>query len=560
MIWTVALLLPFAAGVSAQTPTPTPGATGYRVDSQASSYQGAFADLAADIDAFWAETFAAAGVTYRSPAIVTVERRIETACGPVEPIPNALYCPGDRAIYLMPEFLTDLETRVGDYAPMTVLGHEWGHHVQNLTDAPFDDSQSFELQADCLAGVFTRYAREHDLLDAGDILEALDTSQAAGDPIGLPVDDPGAHGTPEDRVLALTEGYWLGPVAGCGLPLGHAPSAPVPAPETEVVAHAPGIAQPILLRALPLPRPTCFKVMDGGPLDLDELADRFPDPADARAQLQAWGWQASAYREFSCDAAGHDETRWFDVSVHRFGAANDAAAAASYFAAARAEALGMEPATAPHLGDRAVALASTGGGDADVTLYVSQGPILIRVTGISEAGDPAGDVAAVARGLLAAQPAAVGAGQTPPDDAPAGNISAAFLPVELSTPAAACLQQDDRGAYRFQNVADKLDAQGLSAAEIDAVGWRDGAFAIYSCDDPADDELAYLDVVIHSFASEALAREAAPFVTAFYEPGEHEARACDVAGLLVICVDGRAEDGAPNDAVDAVLAQTLAGA
>lgn len=97
VVWAVALLLPFVVAPtgSAQTPTPA-AATGYRVDTQASSYQGAFADLAVDIDTFWAETFAGANATYQSPAIVTVDQRIDTACGPVEPVPNAMYCPGDK--------------------------------------------------------------------------------------------------------------------------------------------------------------------------------------------------------------------------------------------------------------------------------------------------------------------------------------------------------------------------------------------------------------------------------------------------------------------------------
>jgi hypothetical protein len=552
------LLLPLTSGVSAQTPTPV--SSGYRVDSRGNNYQGAFADLAQDIDAFWEKTFAEYGATYTSPEIMTVDRRIETACGPVEPVPNALYCPGDFTIYLMPDFLTDLERDLGDYAPMTVLSHEWGHHVQALSGVQKLASATFELQADCLAGVFTRHARDAQLLDVGDFIEAIDISESAGDPITLPVDNPGAHGSPEDRVLALTEGFWLGPVEGCRLPL-QAPSGEVlDDSDTAPIMYAPGTEQPVLLRALPLPRPGCFRPQGGGLLTLDELTDRFTDSSEARGNLEAWNWKASAVREFACSSAASDEVNWFEIGVHRFGTANDSREAAGYFASVRADAYGLRVDEASGIGEFAISLSGTAPDGEEVTLYASQGAWLIRVSGVSASGDPANDVAAVARGLLAAQPAQVGLGQQPIEETPPGNTSAAFLPVALDLPNAACFSEDDRGAYRFQNFADKMAEQGFSSAEIGDMAWQDGAFVIFSCDDATSTETEYIDVVIHSFATEDTAFAATPFVSAFLEPGDHEARACDQSGVLVICVDGRAQSGSPQPDVLAVLENVVAGA
>lgn len=559
--WTaIAVLLlasSWTASVSAQTPTPP--ASGYRVDSRGSSYQGAFADLAQDIDEFWKATFEEFGAPYRSPSIVTVDRRIQTACGPVEPIPNALYCPGDFTIYLMPDFLTDLERAFGDYSPMTVLGHEWGHHVQALLGLHEDAPPQFELQADCLVGVFTRHARESDLLDVGDVIEAMNTSESAGDPISFPEDHPGAHGSPEDRVLALTEGFWLGPVEGCRLPLQSTDKETADSGGPTPVIFAPAMEQPVLLRGLPLPRSGCFRPEGGGLLTLDELTDRFTDSDEARGKLERWDWQASAVREFACTSAASDEVNWFETGVHRFGTASGAREAAEYFASVRAEAYDLQIEEVSGIGDFALRLSGTAPDGEEVTLYASQGDWLVRVSGVSAIGDPTTDVEAVARGLLAAQPAQVGPDQEPVDGTPPGNTSAAFLPVSLDLPHASCFSEEDRGAYRFQNFADKMADQGFSSVEIGDMAWEDGAFVIFSCDDASPVEAEYVDVVIHTFSTVDSARNAAPFVSAFFEPGENEARACERSGVLVVCVDGRARSGPPESDVSATLERVLAG-
>jgi predicted metalloprotease len=110
----------------------TPAAQGYRGVDSPQGYRGAFADLVGEIDAFWSATFETAGVAYASPGVIVVDRPMETACGFVEPVPNAFYCPLDRTVYLVPQFLVDQEAAFGDYAPIAVLAHEWGHHVQAL--------------------------------------------------------------------------------------------------------------------------------------------------------------------------------------------------------------------------------------------------------------------------------------------------------------------------------------------------------------------------------------------------------------------------------------------
>ena len=47
----------------------------------------------------------------------------------------------DGTIYLNPWFLESKRQDVGDYAPITVLAHEWGHHVQALNQHPLHQWQ-----------------------------------------------------------------------------------------------------------------------------------------------------------------------------------------------------------------------------------------------------------------------------------------------------------------------------------------------------------------------------------------------------------------------------------
>ena len=80
------------------------------------------------------------------------------------------YCPPDQQIYLDTTFFADvLEGQLGgqggDFVEPYVLGHEYGHHIQNLmgtmgqvrTQQGADsDAVRLELQADCYAGMWTK--------------------------------------------------------------------------------------------------------------------------------------------------------------------------------------------------------------------------------------------------------------------------------------------------------------------------------------------------------------------------------------------------------------------
>ena len=113
-----------------------------------------------------------------------------------------------------------------------VLGHEYGHHIQNLmgtmgqvrTQKGADsDAVRLELQADCYAGMWTRDAEDSELitLDDADITEALDSAKAVGDDriqqkSGQGVDPEGwTHGSSEQRMAWFTKGYDEGSLEAC---------------------------------------------------------------------------------------------------------------------------------------------------------------------------------------------------------------------------------------------------------------------------------------------------------------------------------------------------------
>jgi predicted metalloprotease len=109
----------------------------------------------------------------------------------------------------------------GDFAQAYVIAHEIGHHVQNLLGISGQVQQMkqrlgqaeanalsvrLELQADCLAGVWANRAhRARNILESGDVEEALNAASAIGDDTlqrqsrGTVVPESFTHGTSQQR-------------------------------------------------------------------------------------------------------------------------------------------------------------------------------------------------------------------------------------------------------------------------------------------------------------------------------------------------------------------------
>ncbi|HEU5433715.1 MAG TPA: neutral zinc metallopeptidase [Thermomicrobiales bacterium] len=185
--------------------------------------------LDANIDAFWAQQFAAAGVAYQPPGgVLGMAGPEQTGCGPADPAKEAaFYCVIDQTIYYSDSFKTLVEDNIGDFGWVVVIAHEWAHHIQHelgidLGETPDQNANatplSIEQQADCLAGAYTEGADQTGWLDPGDLNEAIFMTEISGDPPGTSWNSPGAHGAGDARKAAFLEGY-DGGVAACGLDL-----------------------------------------------------------------------------------------------------------------------------------------------------------------------------------------------------------------------------------------------------------------------------------------------------------------------------------------------------
>jgi hypothetical protein len=535
----------------AQTVTPAPqDSTG--TDEEA-PYAGSFEVLERAINNFWSETFSSARTAYQPPNVVDIDRVLDTGCGRHGPERVAFYCHTDQSIYLNPQFLSDQEVLVGDYAPVMVLAHEWGHHVQNLLDVDDPGGNTYELQADCLAGAFTRDAEDQGLLEPGDFLEALLMSESVGDPVWFPQDQPGAHGTYADRRNAVMRGFLDGS-EGCNLKIGPQRTETPPPPPLECADLLSCL--PVVL---PLDHADCFGIVDDGTLNFEQLLGRFSGVQDAETRLQTWAWQASAFRQFGCDGPPEGEAGWIDISLHHFGDPLAAQEAVDYFAAVRAEGGPLFPVAPPPIGDHAAALSGPASNGKEFTIYASQGPLLVRVTGVSPSGIPFINVLTVTQALLATQ-------QRQPQITPTPQVQSPSLPASSYLPAFPAVRHRDcfkiltEGTYTYGEVADALEPTGLSQSQFDVLGWRDGAYIVFACEEPPVGRAARIDVGIHQFQDVGSAEQALPYYSSMYESEDNEIRSCNSAGALVICVSGRSLSGSPLSDVQFVLQQVVDGA
>jgi predicted metalloprotease len=78
-----------------------------------------------------------------------------------------------------------------------------------------------DLQADCFADIWGKYIQQKDILDAGDLGEALNAAQQIGDDTlqnrtqGYVVPDSFYHGTSAQRVKRFKQGFDSGQLSSC---------------------------------------------------------------------------------------------------------------------------------------------------------------------------------------------------------------------------------------------------------------------------------------------------------------------------------------------------------
>ena len=182
-------------------------------------------EVITDVDRYWTRTLTASGrdeprVSYRW---IAPGEEVRTGCDFVAGDDAALYCSGDDTIYIAQRFAEALAKgasgkAVGDFGVAYVVAHEYAHNVQ--TELGFFDGgieqgvKPFELQADCMAGLWANSVYREGRLQAGDVEEAMRTAENVGDFEYL---SPQHHGTPRERRDAWLAGYRTGEPSSCRL-------------------------------------------------------------------------------------------------------------------------------------------------------------------------------------------------------------------------------------------------------------------------------------------------------------------------------------------------------
>lgn len=191
----------------------------------------------ADTEDVWRKVL---GSRYQPTTLVLFSDSVQSACGFASAATGPFYCPADRKVFIDLSFFTALEQRFGapgDFAQAYVVAHEVGHHLQTLLGISSQVhtqrsrlskaegnalSVRQELQADCFSGVWAFHADAmHDILEAGDIEEALNAAAAIGDDRlqrqarGRVSPESFTHGTSAQRARWFRRGLESGEIAQC---------------------------------------------------------------------------------------------------------------------------------------------------------------------------------------------------------------------------------------------------------------------------------------------------------------------------------------------------------
>ena len=213
-------------------------ATTYQETEQEKELAQFVSIVLAETEDVWTELFSANNLTYSYPGLVLYTDYVDSACGMAGSATGPFYCPGDQKVYIDLSFYKELQERFqapGDFAMAYVIAHEVGHHIQNLlgimdevtsiqsraSEAEYNEySVRLELQADYLAGVWAHYINRMNLLEQGDLEEALNAASAVGDDRiqkqsqGYVVPDSFTHGTSEQRQRWFYKGFTSGTLDG----------------------------------------------------------------------------------------------------------------------------------------------------------------------------------------------------------------------------------------------------------------------------------------------------------------------------------------------------------
>jgi uncharacterized protein len=197
------------------------------------------------LNAFWPGYLKQYNVQYPRPEAVIFSGGTNTGCGSATSDVGPFYCPTDTTAYFDPGFFQELVDRFGSsggpLAQEYVVAHEFGHHIQNVLgdlgraqqdpQGPESGSVRTELQADCYAGLWAKYASTTpdpatgqpylEPLTEQDVNDALSAAASVGDDriqkaaTGRVSPEGWTHGSSEERQRWFTRGYQSGDMKQC---------------------------------------------------------------------------------------------------------------------------------------------------------------------------------------------------------------------------------------------------------------------------------------------------------------------------------------------------------
>ena len=188
----------------------------------------------------WAKIFNDNSIKFRPAKVVLFESGTQSGCGAARSEMVPFYCPNDETIYMDMSFFSELQSKfgakVGQFTVAYVLGHEYGHHIQNLLgtlgkidqlrqSGRYSESEmnrvsvANELQADFYAGVWAKQTDSREkILEPGDIQEAMSAAAAVGDDNiqkraqGYVNQESFTHGSSAQREEWFMKGYTTGDI------------------------------------------------------------------------------------------------------------------------------------------------------------------------------------------------------------------------------------------------------------------------------------------------------------------------------------------------------------
>ncbi|WCD93125.1 KPN_02809 family neutral zinc metallopeptidase [Microbacterium sp. nov. GSS16] len=184
------------------------------------------------LDDYWTQKFDG----YQAPTMTVVDGATSTQCGTASNAVGPFYCPPEQGVYIDPTFFQLMRDQfgasAGELAQLYIVGHEWGHHIQNITGTmdkypnngtgPDSNGVRTELQADCYAGAWlgdvTKLKDDNGVTylkkpTEAQITDALNAAFTVGDDhiqeqqAGRVNPESFTHGTSEQRQAWFANGY-----------------------------------------------------------------------------------------------------------------------------------------------------------------------------------------------------------------------------------------------------------------------------------------------------------------------------------------------------------------